>query len=159
MNLIFEWLNVNKVNAGNNNLMTWTWHTDQLESDLCRVYIRLQSFQKVLRPAYVRGQMRNDFKKEEKKKDSWVTGLAAWNVLCTKLTHQKKTFNSQLGSTSRTSEVIFDWSQLSVSVTWILLPDGKHNLLKLPLKGFGKTVSSDYKKRRQKSSQWHLGYL
>lgn len=26
----------------------------------------------------------------------------------------------------------FDWSQLTLSVTWILSPDGKHNLFKLP---------------------------
>lgn len=61
----------------------------------------------------------------------------------TRLPHQKLS-NVKAANASRTLEGHFNCGQLSVSVTWILSADGKHNLFKLPPKGFGKTVSSQY---------------
>lgn len=50
----------------------------------------------------------------------------------------------------------FDWSQLSVSVTWILSPDGKHNLFKLPQRDLARQWVHSTRTHTDTHIQWQV---
>lgn len=81
---------------------------------------------------------------------SWVTKSRRTGLCCITVWHIRDSQMLKISKYFQDFRGHCDWSQLSVSVTWILLPDGKGNLFKLPQRDLARQWAHSTKKERKK---------